>query len=815
MNDQFTLTLPDFPGAPEVTSLTGQEAMSALYHFDVHVLLAAEDGFVSQSLETPATLTLSFDDAPARAVQGIVSSCEATGLDERGVPSFVLQIVPRLARLEKRSTSRIFQDQTTREIVEYVIALFSIPNRWQLTRQLPKRAYCVQYDETDYAFITRMLASEGIFFYFDHPTAEGAEETLVLSDSVQGYAPIDGSPTLQYRPLGAAGSALTVAEDQIQAFGLRRAMRSKRVLLRRFEFQRPPIPHVDAAARDGARQTGDLDSMRAFVDTGTTVYEHQQTREDALVDPIPARIALEAETADAALAEGETACRRLLPGRTFQLLDATLPELDGSYVVVSTSHEGYTPTRAAAGQQVFTSRFTAVPAAVPFRPPYPRRVVRQTFETATVVGPVDQEIFTDEFGRIKVQFHWDLQGKFTDKSSTWLRVVQPWAGFGYGVQFLPRIGHEVVVGYIDGDADRPMVFGSVHNGVNPTPYTFPRDRAMSGIKTWSTPSGAGGHELLFDDSAGSELVALRSVRRMQVGAVSDATADVGDDLAVTVGGDRSDAVTGDASTRIGGDELCETGGDRTTMIGGDASLDVRGTSVSHVARDESQTVDGVRTLVVGKARVTAVGTMPEEPAHDMLSVTGRYEVASGREMRLSSQRRVQLVCGDSMITLTPDEIVIESPVIQLQAKKRIALLQGDPPEATLTLAGSAAIGGGTVTAVAGGRDGVAAKLLLDVDAHLDGALVKLNCGFKAGAGGTIARSDDATGAVRFTIARDDLPPGAMVTLFISTPTGEVVERPCPVGGSVTMEGKTGDVFTVVDMRVDGTSVPVSGKNTPA
>ena len=131
-----------------------------------------------------------------------------------------------------------------------------------------------------------------------------------------------------------------------------------------------------------------------------------------------------------------------------------------------------------------------------------------------MVGPKGDEIYTDELGRVKVQFHWDLRGSFDDRSSAWLRVAQAWAGTGYGAQFLPRVGHEVLVGYVDGDADRPIVLGSLHNGVNRPPYTFPRDKTRSGIKTWTSPGGQGGHELVFEDKAGSELVALRSNRTL-------------------------------------------------------------------------------------------------------------------------------------------------------------------------------------------------------------------------------------------------------------------------------------------------------------
>src|SRR5262249_17939058 len=155
-----------------------------------------------------------------------------------------------------------------------------------------------------------------------------------------------------------------------------------------------------------------------------------------------------------------------------------------------------------------------------------------------------------ELGRIKVQFHWDLEGSYDERSSAWLRVAQAWAGTGYGAQFLPRVGHEVLVGYIDDDADRPVVLGSLHNGINQTPFSFPRARTRSGIKTWTSPDGQGGHELIFEDKAGSELVALRSNRTLALAGAEDSSLSAERDLRITAGRDRSDEVLGDAARRI-------------------------------------------------------------------------------------------------------------------------------------------------------------------------------------------------------------------------------------------------------------------------
>jgi type VI secretion system secreted protein VgrG len=809
--DPFALSLPALAMDLQVTTVAGEEAMSAPYRFDIGVLVDGDDGFARRALGAAALLTMQFDGAVVRTVHGIVSACQITGRTESGAAISTLRLVPRMSLLKKRRTSRIFQDLTTRQIVDQVLTFSRVASRWQIARELPIRAYCVQYDETDYAFVTRLCASEGIFFTFDHPIdASAAGEVLVLADSANAYASIDGQPDLRFRPTGADGSAMRIEEDHLQAFGLRHATRTKRVLLRRFDFEKPPIPRLDSADIGRSAPLSDLESMRAFVDGGSTTYEHQHTREEALLDPIPAQLALEAETADAALAEAETACRRVQPGRRFRMVEHSLPELDGEYVAISCSHECHSPRFAKGGEPVYRNRITAVPAAVPFRPKRPRQMVRQTLETAAVVGPPGQEIHTDEYGRIKVQFHWDLQGTFTDQSSCWLRVAQPWAGSGYGVQFLPRVGSEVLVGYVHGDADRPVVLGSLHNGLNSTPFSFPRDLTRSGIKTSTSPGGGGGHELMFEDRAGAELVALRSNRTMKITAAEDASLGADRDLRVTAGGNRTDEVLGDVAVTVNGAENRTTDGARHTVVGGNDALNVKGQRDELIGGDELHRVGGVSFHLLGGPRSTIVGTDSHEAADDFLTVSGEYRAASARAMSFTSKEQIRLVCGDSKLTLFPDHILIESPHIQLQAKERIALVQGDPPEATLVLAGSASLGGGTVTVAAGGKD--AGKLFLDAEAHLDGALVKLNCGAGGGAGAKVLHETEEKGKVRFAVLREGLPPEIMsVTLVIATPSGEVVERTCPVGGIVEMEGKRGDVFTVVETRVGHKSVSMHKK----
>jgi hypothetical protein len=356
----------------------------------------------------------------------------------------------------------------------------------------------------------------------------------------------------------------------------------------------------------------------------------------------------------------------------------------------------------------------------------------------------------------------------------------------------------VLVGYIDGDADRPVVLGSLHNGHLPTPVRLPKRQTQSGIFTRSSPNGAGGNTLLFDDALGAEVVALRSSRTLELAASENATLSANDMLTVAagagmiarVGADHREEIDGASSTVVGKARKSVVGEDDTTLTSGARHVEVGG--------DDELRVGGNAQHVYAAQRTTVVGADPTKPGDDLLGISGRYRVGSVGDMRFTSQRAIELCCGKSKIVLRPDMIILEAPTVQVQASDRISLVQGDPGAATLTLAGSASLGGGTVACVAGGKDGAAGKLFLDADAHLDGAFVKLNCGPMGGAGGKRVDENRPKGTVTFVLDKSAVPAGITeITLRIATPTGEVVERPCAVGGSVEMTGYVGDVVVAL------------------
>ena len=522
----------------EVTSLRGREAVSRPFRFDLEVVVEDSDlsGLAGAIVGRAAVLTLRGDTSSPRTIAGIVGAAGVRAPLAHHRHGFHVRLVPRLWLLSHRTTSRVFQDMTVPAIVGAVLDGAQVSHRSALVGRHARRAYCVQRQETDLAFVTRLLAEEGIFYTFE-PGERGA---VIISDSAHLYPEIAGDPRLEHRP-AEAGDALGLREHHVTQLTARRRLASASVLQRDHDFRRPPLElRAEQVAEDGVTE----------IEARSTTYEHHGEDELTDVGPGVARARLEQGRARADLVRGESACHRLVPGAQFELLGAGVDEVDGLRVVSRVEHEG--AVRGSAEGLVYRNRFTSAPAKVALRPPRPRRELRQVAETAIVVGPSGQEIHTDEHGRVKVQFHWDLEGKSDERSSCWVRVAQPWAGSGFGVQFIPRVGTEVVVTFLGGDVCRPMIVGALHDGTHATPFPLPGKRTQSGIRTSSSPGGQGSNELRFDDAAGGEQVYLHAQR----------------DLDEEIGNDHTRIVEGNEVVSIGKNLVMHIGGRQIIHVDG-------------------------------------------------------------------------------------------------------------------------------------------------------------------------------------------------------------------------------------------------------
>jgi type VI secretion system secreted protein VgrG len=607
---------PHTSGELDVLDWEAEEQLSAPYELSVTAL--PRPGVpvdVDALVGEPAALLTYPADGAARALHGIVVRAraweEGPGPEGRRVR---LTLAPQLARLSKTSRSRIFQDATVPEIVTKVLDEGKVEHRRALSGSYARRTYCVQYRESDLDFVSRLLEEEGIFYFFEH-RADG--HVMVLGDAPSAHPELPGAGRLVFREQNAVAGGVPCAD----AFSAARELRPGTVTLRDFDETRPALDLTVRASAGGAE--GDLE-----------IYDYPAGYRDAGVGSARARLRLEAERVRAKQYSGATPTTSMAPGYQFELAEHPQPELNGSFVVVSTEHRGHQHGRlavvglpAAPEREAYRSRFTCFPADVPYRPERrTRRPVVGGAQTALVVGPAGEEIHTDHLGRVKVQFHWDREGKRDDRSSCWIRVAQSWAGPGWGALYLPRIGQEVVVEFLEGDPDQPLVTGAVYNGANPPPIELPAEKTRSTLRSASSPGSQGANELRFEDAQGQEEVYLHAQKDLNVVVENDAARRVGGDETITVAKDRSRSVGGSQSLQVAKDDTSTIGGSQTLTVGGDRITTVGATHVESVGGDQSVTVGGAQAVTVAMASSETVGL------GKALNVGGAYAVTVGAAM---------------------------------------------------------------------------------------------------------------------------------------------------------------------------------------
>ncbi len=729
------LSIAEVGAALVVVALEGREALSRLFALRVGFL--CDEPFAATSLVgRRAALAIHVGRGPARSIHGVVARQSVEG-GARANDLFRLEVrlVPTLYRLRRRRDTRIFQDLDVLQIVGRVLTLGRVP--FKVLAQGPFRPldYCVQYRETDYDFIARLLAEHGIFYWFEHPRGAaldpGATETLILADHASQYPALEGD-ALAF--LGEAES-LESAYGDVHAFAWSDTLRSNVATQVGFDFVNPLVPYAATQRADEL----DLGLPRPAGDIDLESYTHHDEYLRTRVASRTARLALRQLYLRRLRGVGGSFRQDLAPGLRFDLADHPVGELNREYVVHSVAHQVVVPEVAAhdpsgaAPKPVYRNRFTCGPHDLEHLAKAPKRRLQQVTETATVVGPVGEEIYTDEHGRIKVQFHWDREGRRDERSSCWIRVSHSWAGGGWGTQFIPRIGMEVIVAFLEGDTDRPVVLGCLYNGMHGMPFPVPVEKSRSGIRTASLENGVGNNELSFEDRRGAEQVFVRAWRDLDVvvgndhtrDVERDATISVGRDRAVKVKGDRVDDTSGSASEVVLGDRSSRVGGRDGRVVGGSASTEVVGDRVARVGGDDRTVVAGAEARTVSADRVARIlGTDTLTVGrHDatrsfVLHVEDYTLLSSARTTEIVAEESIVLRCGSSTLLMTPSAIQIVADEVVLQGKGARVKLADDAMQALVS-------GGVQVVADEVVLKSSGAGLKLDANATLDGSMVKL------------------------------------------------------------------------------------------
>ncbi|WP_437798697.1 type VI secretion system Vgr family protein [Sorangium sp. So ce693] len=605
---------PFTPSDLRVVSFRGREALSELFSFQLVVQAAPElEGRDAELLGRLASFILRDGRGAERRIEALVDQVRADAtVTPRTGPTWHVRLVPPLALLRRRTTSRIFQDETVPQILQHVLAAASLPVELRLSRTYAVRSYCVQYRESDLAFVRRLAAEEGIALCFadapDSTAAAVARAPVIFLDDPAHYAATFGGEVpaaLVLRP--EAGFAQTGLE--IVSFSLQRALKPVTVHLRDYDFRRPNLVLSEKAGREAGKPPLD-------------VYQHHADYDAPEVTPERAQVFLEQVQRRSVVGRGESWVRALAPGRRIDLLAEASPGLEGAYAVTRVVHEGHTPELSGQpAERAYRNRFECVPATALLRPRAPARKPRQVLETAIVTGPTGHEVHTDEHARVKVQFHWDLDGKRNEKSSAWLRVAQSWAGASFGSQFIPRVGMEVLVGFLGGDTDCPVVLGCLYNATHPPPFPLPADKLKSGLRTQSSPGAGGTNELSFDDRSGAERVLLHAARDLEEVVANDHRLNETGQQAIVVGGSRQETISGSQTQVTSGDRRVVTLGSRIDQIagtqreevGGGRSVVVYGIDTQTVKGSSLQTVEGEANLRVQGSFSLEVGTEEDPP----------------------------------------------------------------------------------------------------------------------------------------------------------------------------------------------------------
>lgn len=534
-----------------------------------------------------------------------------------------LTIVPALKLMELRKDTRIFQEMSVPDILEKVfgggLGPFGRSAKLNLNREYPTCEYRTQYNETDLDFALRLMEEEGIVFYFDH---QGEAEQLMLIDDPSQHLDIE-------RPAGPEVELLQYESGQGNLEVLRELHRKgalvpTKLTLRHWNWTTSRMAEGEVAAEpppDGelpeGAASGPEREQYEHDDQPLTLHEYGGTYAANDADD-QTRLRREAQAWPGKVASGKGTVLSFRPGHRFALSGHRALELDGEYLLFEVEHRWGVdePER-------YSNSLKALPADVPFRPQRRKEHHRVVgMHTATVVGPAGDEIHTDEHGRIKVQFHWDRHGNFDDHSSCFLRVIQAWAGSGWGFVFLPRIGMEVTVQFIGGDPDRPVVSGALYNGDNPPPLSLPDEMTRSTIRSQSTKEADGYNELTFEDLAGEEQIIVHAQK------------------------DYNETVENDHSTTVHGSQTQTVDGSQTETVGGKQTL--------HVKKNRSVTVDGSQNVTVGG------GEAGEGVTGAALNVTGDYQVDASKTIQKQAPDKICLVCGDSKIEMVPGKITLET-----------------------------------------------------------------------------------------------------------------------------------------------------------
>jgi type VI secretion system secreted protein VgrG len=588
-----------------VGTLEGRAALSELFRFEVRISSADALPAPADVLGKDAKLTLEDPHERSLVVHGIAAAVAWTpgGAAMKG-GELEVTVEPAVAALAVGRDHRVFQDKNVVDVAKAVLQKAGVAGgavRWSTTGSYPVRPYWAQYGESDWAFLERILAEHGIYYYFDL----GADATtLVFADDSTAAPAIDGDASMPFRE----ESGLRASRDSVARVAMAWRAVTDKVTLRDYNFDKPRLT-LEGSSGDGPRETYDFPGRFAAPADGNAL----------------AKARAEAMRARRAVVTGDTGSTRLRPGLTFEIAEHPVEKLNQKLLVESVTIRA-AGLRGAEGEALAIS-WAAIPVATAYRPP-PRPAARPSGgpQTGVVVGASGEEIHPDNKGRIRVQHHWDREGKRDDKAATWIRVGQFPLG---GSMIIPRIGWDVLVHHHEGDVEQPVAITHLYDGEHPVPYALPANKTRTAWQTATTPGGGSTNEVRFEDKAGSEEMFFNASKDMNVVVGNDKNETVGVDseetigsnMSLTVGANYKHDVASSQSVTVGASESLTVSGNRNVNVGGSETSTIGGSRSVTVTKGSSIDATGGRTATIGGTMLAASGLGVSRMVMGSLSVT--------------------------------------------------------------------------------------------------------------------------------------------------------------------------------------------------
>ena len=651
---RFLFKVTDLKKDLRVVKFAAHERISSPY--EVNLTLASEYEVNFDDVIGRQALLKILGNEVARYFHGIINMFTLSGMTGRFY-LYEAKVVPFLWLLSMEHDCRIFQNKTVDEIVTQVLHDQKITSDlfvFRLQNSYQEKEYCVQYRETDLSFISRLLEEDGIFYFFEHTSNK---HLLVFADSTVNYQPISGEVRVVFNP----GGGMVPEEESVYNFTFTQRILPGKVTLRDFNFERPSLDLTVQEQSDSFQRLG--------------IYDYPGEYADPENGKRLAQIRLQEAIAYKDLAEGDSNCHRFTSGYIFTLTNHDQGTLNQEYLLTEIHHSGTQPQvleeRSSSGQGLgYSNEFAGILSSVSFRPgkKTPKPVV-EGLQTAMVVGPPGQEVYTDEapYGMVKVQFHWDREGQRNEKSSCWLRIAYPYAGERHGVQFTHLIGDEVLVAFLEGDPDRPVVVGSLFKG---------EQRALVGQGDMVqniilTPYQ---HKLLLNDKGGSITLTTGGGQTVNMADGAETSAN-GNNVKISTSDNHSVHLAGGSSLQ--GIEIKTQGANfaRFDDTANKVEIDSPGLVRLHQG-DNNQHMDNSATHIWrgnNHISITDDSIHLYHGSYHVLVTADQVKLYSGDNavrlgpdmISITHQTKVQLTVGGSMVTLTPGNVEINGPLVKI------------------------------------------------------------------------------------------------------------------------------------------------------